>query len=200
MIKFILSLIIVGIVAFSATFFSVNKFGYDKDTVPIPNLNTETAAPVEIEQEIVMGPPVKEIKDPVVLPTTKVEQIAVDQNGEVVSTNELNAYSVMGLTKEELEVLYESYDVVEFSDDKVVLEKNVTVEPQEVTYYLGIMDNEIGICLENGFQKLGLQAKDFSSYENTLLAHEVIAVSEVDKLKLEDNPFYIERLLQNLSE
>ncbi|OON94302.1 MAG: hypothetical protein ATN31_03735 [Candidatus Epulonipiscioides saccharophilum] len=196
--KFLYWLFILGCLVFCISFSNANKLSFDKLIPQWLKLNHSNPNPLPTTTEPFLGHSVDITST--VLPNTQVLQLAIDQNGNIVSTQELNSYSLIGYSKQDLEALYLNYHVIEFTPEKVVLVKNITVQPNSAIYYLAIVDNEVGIKINNTFQKLGLTSDNFSSYENTLLSHGVITVTEGEKAKLEKDPYYIERMLENLSE
>ncbi|ONI44183.1 hypothetical protein AN641_08040 [Candidatus Epulonipiscioides gigas] len=189
----ILKYLLVAIMVFLAAFVLANYIFYDEDDEANQSINFKHE-PMDVPENVEIA------HGPIILPTTKVEQIILDQNGDIISNDSINSYSVMGYTQEQLLQIYPTYQIDEFNENNVVLSKDVYIEQEPTIYYLGIENNEIGIKLNDEFQKIGLQSDDFSSYENILLSHEIIAVSPEDKIKLEEDPYYIERMFQNLSE
>ncbi len=134
-----------------------------------------------------------------ILPSTEVMMVLKDQDGNIVDTELIDPYAIMGRTEQELLNIFPDYSVVAFNEQQVILEGSTFIEPQQVLYYLGVKDNNIGIVLDDDeFLELGLEAKEFSSYVNTFLTKELIPVTVEEKVSLQENPYYIEMILQNI--
>ncbi|OON95227.1 MAG: hypothetical protein ATN36_09035 [Epulopiscium sp. Nele67-Bin005] len=201
-----LSLLVVAIGIFGALFFATylyttdgflfnTKSGFEIEDVFETPINSSVTGDSSIQ--VVEEKPQKVT----ILPTTLIELIVRDQDGNLVTQEIVDPYSLMGLSEEEVASLFSNYNLIKFDSDNVILEGETYIEPERVKYYLGVRNDEIGIILEDEiFQEIGIQASEFSSYINTLLKFELISVDYEQKALLERNPYYIESILQNLTD
>ncbi|OOB78269.1 MAG: hypothetical protein BEN18_07980 [Epulopiscium sp. Nuni2H_MBin001] len=185
------------LVAVGVFFGAFAKFGLDNTKIEVAQEESEATPPTDIAQ-----PNPNEVEDAFnILPTTEVLMVLKDQENNIIDSQKLDPYTIMGLNKDDLSSIFPGYQVVAFSEEQIILEGNTYIKPEEIVYYLGVDGQDIGIVLgDDGFLKIGLSVNDFSSYINTLLSHELIAVTMEERIQLENDPYYIERILQNLSE
>ncbi|OOB77392.1 MAG: hypothetical protein BEN19_02035 [Epulopiscium sp. Nuni2H_MBin003] len=182
---------------FSVLLFSL--FAIYIGSLEVPE-KTNIAPEVTTIDTVVLQEESKILVESQILPSTNIKIILKDQEDNIITVNEIDPYSVMCLDEQDFKNVFPDYEIIEFNQHQVTLSGNTYIEPEEVIYYMGSRDNEIGIVLGNDFQIIGLKADGFSGYTNTLLTHELIAITSKDKIKLEEDPNYFERILQNLSE
>ncbi len=187
------------LVAVGVFFGAFAKFGISPEdiSVEIASEEAENTPPQDIAQ-----PNTTDVEEAFnILPTTEILMVLKDQENNIVDSQKLDPYTIMGLNEDDLNSIFPSYKIVAFNEEQIILEGHTYIKPEEIIYYLGVRGHDIGIVLgEDEFLKIGLNVSDFSSYINTLLSHELIAVTVEDRVQLENDPYYIERILQNLSE
>lgn len=168
----------------------------------------------------------KNLKNPIVVPdemeieaASQVEEVAetiedvigidthivvklIDKNKGRISESEIDPLSLLGLNKEEIEKRFKEYRLQKFSTEEVVLNKLIETAPKEVAYKLGIKDSVIGVIEEETeqFTSLGLPVKTFSKGMMMLIINQTIEINATEKEKLEQNPYYIEQILQSYAE
>ncbi len=99
-----------------------------------------------------------------ILPTTEVLMVLRDQENNIISKERMDPYILMGLSKEDMVSMFPAYNLVEYSQESIVFEGNMYIKPEEMTYYLGLDDGEIGIVLGNdNFQRIGIKSSEFST-------------------------------------
>ncbi len=198
--KHYIMLLTLATVMFCGTFFIVYIFSNMKNDITPENATNL----VENEASENIPTSTEDIPEEAafsVLPSTEVLMVIKDQEDNIISTETMDPYSILGKTAEDLARIFPTYQIVQFDDQRIIIEGSTYIKPEEIKYYLGIQDEEVVIILgNNDSQKIGLHSTEFSSYINTLLSHELIAVTSDEKAFLEQDPYYIERILQNLSE
>ncbi|ONI42767.1 hypothetical protein AN396_13285 [Candidatus Epulonipiscium fishelsonii] len=161
----------------------------------IPTIPTLPTTPILEPSPEVLEPEIH------ITPTTKVTITLKDQEGNIVSKEIVDSINMLQLTENDIRDLFPDYDLIEFTEKVVTLEKSIYIEPEEVIYCLGFRGDDIGIVIgENEFEPIGLNRNEFSSYVNTLLQHELISINVEDRERLRQNPYYLENILQSISE
>ncbi len=191
------SSVAVCIAVFLLTYFLI--FKENSTPAPAPAAKPETIIP----NIPILDSPLDEVleQETMITPTTEVTITLKDQEGNIISEEIVDSITMLQLTEKDIKELFPDYDLIEFNEEFVVLEKSIYIEPEEVVYCLGFRGDDIGIIIgENEFEPIGLNRNEFSSYVNTLLQHELISIDMEDRERLKQNPYYLENILQSISE
>lgn len=201
----IITMIVVFISAFSFFYRNVNRNivtaentqehtpqETEKETSPVPEENVTNLVQKEALQ--------------IILPTTKIDMNIVDTKDNILSVAQVDPISLLNLSKEDLENRFLDYDIVEFSSDKVSLKK--TIEQDETTkeYRLGTKDDKVCIVTYDKdsqlkeYMSLDLSVQAISAHLYNQLLTEQIVLTKEQKDILQESPYYIEEILQNIEE
>jgi hypothetical protein len=188
-----------GLLGFCILFAMVYLLTYMKQEKPEP-VSFVAAEDVVDVIEAIEEPPI--IIETVIEPHTFIEVRLIDEEGEILTTGTIHSQSLLGLSREEIEARFPTYEIEQFSSEKVLLIKRQQALIKE-RYFLGIQEEWIGIVVvgeTESFISLPLQAKLFSKNTNRLLQAKEIEITKAQKEQLMENPYYIEQILENYTQ
>lgn len=198
--KEFVKLLIGGAIVFFAvfgTFFAYFYYQGMKEPI-VPKETIEVSSMVEDMTEV----EIVEDQDKV-LHTTKVWIQVVDDQYSPIVKKEMSTLALVGLTRDELMRRFEGYKLIQFDESEVVLQKQLMAQATPKTYSLVIQEGMLGI-LEKGeasqFISLGLSEDAFSVADLVLLEGKGLDITLKQKIQLQQQPYYIEQILQNYSE
>lgn len=192
--------VIIFLVLFTAFYTVAYRKGLEESIVN-PNALIETFEGVSEVEEVSGEAEIKE--DRVITPDTRVTLKVLDQNDLVVEQQEISSLSLLGKNAGELLNLFKGYELEGFTEEEVVLTKQMYIVSEAPSYKLGVEGNEIGILVGGSrpdFISLNLYTKDFSAHTVQMLKERAISLTIEQKNKLEKNAYYIEEILQNYNE
>lgn len=192
--------VIVFLVLFTA-FYTVSYRKGLEESIVNPNALIETFEGVSDIEEVSGEIEIRE--DTLITPNTRVILKVMDQNDSIVEQQEVSALSLLGKNADDLLSLFRGYELEQFTEDEVILTKQMYVVSEAPSYKLGVEGNEIGILVGGSrpsFISLSLYTKDFSTHTVEMLKERAISLTIEQKNKLEKNAYYIEEILQNYNE
>lgn len=142
-----------------------------------------------------------------ILPSTEILLYLQTDNKEKIESVTLNATSLLGLTKDELQERFKDFSIETFNEDEVKLFKTVDLEPEVLnqtsqvkSYALGIEGD--GICIKERASgvvvgHVARKATDFSSYLYSLLLKESIVITTAQKEALLKDASVLQKILQD---
>ncbi|MGL4800489.1 MAG: hypothetical protein ACRCWY_14005 [Cellulosilyticaceae bacterium] len=138
-----------------------------------------------------------------IVPTTKMRLQMVDGNRKVITESEMDATLFLGVTEGMLKERMKDYEIVQFDAYEVILQKQMPEKTTPITYALVVQDGFLGI-LEQGPQQsfLSLQLPEtyFTPQDLQLFVGSGMPITLNQKLELQQQPYYIEQILQNYNE
>lgn len=163
-----------------------------KDEVLVQASSNRTVPSIETMQEV-----------PTVLPTTQIKIQVVDSNQKLITEKQVDAKTLLGATKEDIARQFKAYKVIQFDTYEVILQKQMIAEEVPITYSVVIQEGTLGI-LEKGqkttFISLDLSEDEFSRGDLALFSGEGLSITLSQKIALQQQPYYIEQILQNYNE
>ncbi|MHC1750150.1 MAG: hypothetical protein AB9856_17925 [Cellulosilyticaceae bacterium] len=163
---------------------------------------------VDTLQNIEATPSVKGTATPnhviTINPATKIVVDLVNSRDELVKTDFLESATLLGYTREDLDQHFKGYEIKEFTDRKLVLEKRIEDQTKVSQYKMGCQGDGVGIVVLEGTEKkfipIGITLDDFSVQTGQLLKSEALEITTMQKQMLEKDPYYIEQILQSYNE
>ena len=142
-----------------------------------------------------------------ILPSTEILLYLQNNNKEKLETVTLNATSLLGLTKDELQERFKDFSIETFSEEEVKLFKTVASDSEGLeqlgevkNYALSIEDDEVCIKEVASGRVVGhvaRKATDFSSYLYSLLLKESIIITSAQKEALLKDASVLQKILQD---
>lgn len=142
-----------------------------------------------------------------ILPSTEILLYLQTSNEEKLEGVTLNATSLLGLTKDELQDRFKDFSIETFSEEEVRLFKTIALESQVLAqsgeiknYALGIEGDEVCIKEVASGRVVGhvaRKATNFSSYLYSLLLKESIVITSVQKDALLKDASVLQKILQD---
>ena len=143
-----LTCIIISIIAFTVFYFYMDKqLSYPKDEE------------IKLEKDIILEPNIND--NAVVQATTKAEdkikaytklvyQYYYESTGETKEELSVPPYNLLNKNKEQTEKYYPDWQLVSFSDKKVILKKTITVPNNVDEFKIGVYQNHICVYYADG--------------------------------------------------
>ncbi len=148
----------------------------------------------------------KQEDEQMILPTTKIDMNIVDSEDNILSVAQVDPISLLSFSKKDIEKYFLDYEIVEFSSDKVSLKKVIEQDESTKEYRLGTKDDKVCIVtydINSQLKKyipLDLSVQAISAYLYNQLLTENIVLTKEQKNILQESPYYIEEILQNIEE
>ncbi len=140
---------------------------------------------------------------PTVANDTKITLQMLDADGEVIAEEAIRNETLLGMTQTMVEQVFSEYTLTSFDAKEVCLQKQLQPFTTTATYTLVMRDKTLGILeagAEGGFIPLQLPASTFTAKECALFEGSGLPITAKQKLQLQQQPYYIEQILQNYSE
>lgn len=138
-----------------------------------------------------------------ILPSTKVELQVVDEQYKTVLKKTLETQALLGFTEEDIKARFTDCVVLQFDAKEVILQRQVVTMSEPTTYSLVIQGGILGI-LETGsetqFIPLNLSENIFTMTDLALFGGEGLSITLKQKMQLQQEPYYIEHILQSYHE
>lgn len=199
--KQFVTLLVGGAIVFFITFgLFFAYFYYQGIKEPLVEKESIEASVTLIDEKPSLGTIIEEA---VILPTTKISLQLVDDQYRKITEKEVTSYPLVGVTKEELQRRFVDCKILQFDVNEVILQKQFISKNEVKSYSLVIQEGMLGI-LEKGngsqFISLNLPEESFSSADLVLFEGQGLPISLKQKIQLQQEPYYIEQILQNYSE
>ena len=141
-----------------------------------------------------------------ILPQTKFILKNQDIKSKSLSETKIDAKSLLGLTKEEVEDRFKYYTIDTFNEKELTLVKSIQEQPTDThvkvekpVYVLGVDDHYVCIKEKDTTKrpvKIDYEISHFSKYIYSLLLNEEIEITSAQKEALLLNPSTLQRILQ----
>lgn len=183
LIYLILTCIVISTIAFAVFYFYIDKqLSYpkdeetklEKDIILEPNINNNATVQVTTKAE-----------DEIKTYTKLVYQYYYEGTDEVIQTTSEPPYYLINKNKEQIEEHYPDWQLVSFSDKKVVLRKSISIPNNSDEFVIGAFENYICIYYGDGTIKEITQTNisSLSAEEQELIKKGIKVKSEEELIK-----------------
>ncbi|MGL4363120.1 MAG: hypothetical protein ACRCSG_07650 [Cellulosilyticaceae bacterium] len=135
---------------------------------------------------------------------TKIKLQIIDETGQVIQEKEIDAVPLLGMTETQIKERFSTYDKIIFDEEETVIQKVSTTNKISSQYRIVIQDGIIGIKsneeLEEEFISLNIPKEVFSKSDLEYFQGEGLEISQGQKIQLQQQPYYIEKILQDFQE
>ena len=146
--------VIIGILSF---YFAYSRFDLNKEVVPESYASEREEIPPDTGEEDKKEETSPVMSEEKITGSTKmVYQYYYPADGNIVEQEDVPPYFLIGMTFSDMKDYYSNWQIVYFSEDKVVMRKEVVLDTDE-NYMVGNMDGYVAVYYDNGDYGMSLK-------------------------------------------